>query len=1224
MPSILDRYDREAQHRRRRRRERAFPLMNDIEQDALSTQLANVGLSTLSYVGETLDKPGRAVRGLLSGQGPEALLNLIPYSDKMGITDPGNAPTGREMLENLGIAGPNTSEGLFGTGLDWGDIGGFATEVALDPLTYLTLGASAATKTGKVAKAAGTFPKRTIIDPKTGAVILGKREAKRMTPRQISGRIHDTGPESLDYTRRFLKAAKAQGYGRAARKSMFNEEILGGSFGMFGKTMNLPGAMSRAKWLDQADANLRFGTVGRSAGSAFDAPSMGLGSRAGQAVIGPETFDDYATINAERRIEKHGLEETLRDGKWNLDNPDHITEIEGSLRLGVEGLPMPDAATPEMTASLRAVVDHMKPVYEKMVARAEKDGTPRSVLQDIIRDTTKAMNEHTGRRIGYSSRGPLDPYAGSFSKFDRDQTRLQRRTDRHFLEKRAFRGFSQGTRGIVDALADPRLAKNSELELIDRAQILGEEYMGWLPQEESAWARYNKMSEVDVLRLDEVEQGIRENVLEKWDSITKMASKVNRYELGSNPFDKPILESFMERQIIADQVHSSTENAKKLFALTSRLGGDDAGKTLADALKEVKVTGKNGIPSAVRSIARWGDMDSQDAVMEFLQKYGNDVEPRDFDGIEKGVSDVINDALAKDVQVAEIKEEIKRLKSLMDDPKSFRLMDAVNDGWITAEEALSSKSAKDFFKKEVDTDLAKFRVTKDILKDATRLRSHWESPEEMGVVLGAFDAFTNAFKAGVTTMFPGFHARNYYSEFWNNIVAQGYDPRYGLMNPMRYVQPYLDARTVMRGGTIKDLSKLPQFKGLTDAQATRRLAAVAAGHEAVGTGRITEILGDVPGLTRAANVPGRRFQSLVSSVKGSLKGSKKTPVWVQQLRGVPKDELADQFMVAAGRGVGEEVETVSRLATVIAKVRQGYNFKEAADVSKFAHVDYNRLTQFERNVMKRVVPFYAWHRNQIPYQIKKLIERPGGPVAQATRAANLSRTNEFVPEWASSGMSVKLSENPETGDRTFLGGIDLPHEAAFEMLSLGPNLDQALRKTGTSMASLLHPIPKGIGEYLTDTSLFRKGTPLSEMDPPLGRAVSNIGATMGLDIDPRGLRNFHGGQAMEHALMTSPIARSATTVRKLFDPRKTALEKSINLLSGARISTVGANTERQALMEQIEDMMQGSAGLKTFVQPYASDKSVMSPENIELMRLYQTLVNQKRKQRAKEKKKQEK
>lgn len=84
-------------------------------------------LNALGYVGSSLAKPGRAVRGLLGGR-PEEILAGLPFSDSMGLTDEKNAVSGSDLLKQLGI---DPGEGL------GGDVAGFAADVATDPLTYL-------------------------------------------------------------------------------------------------------------------------------------------------------------------------------------------------------------------------------------------------------------------------------------------------------------------------------------------------------------------------------------------------------------------------------------------------------------------------------------------------------------------------------------------------------------------------------------------------------------------------------------------------------------------------------------------------------------------------------------------------------------------------------------------------------------------------------------------------------------------------------------------------------------------------------------------------------------------------------------------------------------------------------------------------------------------------------------------------------------------------------
>ena len=85
-------------------------------------------MEALGYVGDTIGKPGRAVRGVLAGR-PDELANLIPFSDTLGITDPTQQVRGRDLLNQMGVTQADDD--------GWGSfLGGLGVDVATDPLTY--------------------------------------------------------------------------------------------------------------------------------------------------------------------------------------------------------------------------------------------------------------------------------------------------------------------------------------------------------------------------------------------------------------------------------------------------------------------------------------------------------------------------------------------------------------------------------------------------------------------------------------------------------------------------------------------------------------------------------------------------------------------------------------------------------------------------------------------------------------------------------------------------------------------------------------------------------------------------------------------------------------------------------------------------------------------------------------------------------------------------------
>jgi len=88
-----------------RKRRTLADLMPEEEKDSLLRELANQGSSGLSAFGYALDTPGAFVRGVLAGDP----LSVFGTSDER--------VTGRELLRQYGLAGPEDSWGNFAGGM---------------------------------------------------------------------------------------------------------------------------------------------------------------------------------------------------------------------------------------------------------------------------------------------------------------------------------------------------------------------------------------------------------------------------------------------------------------------------------------------------------------------------------------------------------------------------------------------------------------------------------------------------------------------------------------------------------------------------------------------------------------------------------------------------------------------------------------------------------------------------------------------------------------------------------------------------------------------------------------------------------------------------------------------------------------------------------------------------------------------------------------------------
>jgi hypothetical protein len=135
------------------------------------------------------------------------------------------------------------------------------------------------------------------------------------------------------------------------------------------------------------------------------------------------------------------------------------------------------------------------------------------------------------------------------------------------------------------------------------------------------------------------------------------------------------------------------------------------------------------------------------------------------------------------------------------------------------------------------------------------------------------------------------------------------------------------------------------------------------------------------------------------------------------------------------------------------------------------------------------------------------------------------------------------------------------------------------------------------------------------LGPRIGRPNQLLhGSWFAADLYPR-----TGSSIADQIIMNSPLSRALTTYGQLTDPRKDLPAKAINLGTGAKLSDIDLERQRDlAARDLIADELRGQQGVGRFERFYARPEmqDQLTPENVAMLR-WQQALDQKAKEQAK-------
>ncbi|MFH1833499.1 MAG: hypothetical protein ABH877_00625, partial [bacterium] len=320
------------------------------------------------------------------------------------------------------------------------------------------------------------------------------------------------------------------------------------------------------------------------------------------------------------------------------------------------------------------------------------------------------------------------------------------------------------------------------------------------------------------------------------------------------------------------------------------------------------------------------------------------------------------------------------------------------------------------------------------------MTSVWQSEEAMSWLLRATDTTLGWWKT-VQLYHPAYLIRNIFQNFFGGIMA-GANPlavaKFSISPQVKQLRTALmmgDPGTI-RGMTMRLAGRDVPVESLF--QTARQMHMTGAGYT-------------------AAQIP-KSTQSAAGAMATRAMGVKKR-------------------LTTAVFRANSMIEDTQKLGTMLHFMDTGMDARSAAMKTLMAMPDLTDLTLWERNVAKRLFPFYSWMRRNGALQIFHYLPRQPGYANLMGKLGNFAEgfrgkdnvPAELRPMWMREQMGMQVAGGPEQG-QAFLAQTWFPFEEAYQAMGLPVVPGEAARRAVSS----LRPSLRGLYEMGTGMNVFRQ------------------------------------------------------------------------------------------------------------------------------------------------------
>ena len=1151
---------------------RAQPLALEPEQER---SLLQSGLGLLEVIGRTLDKPGAAARGTIHGitdlmQGdptPEwggGLLNLIPLSDTFEITKPENRVSGRDLLENVGVLRKN-KPGLFNSLADaGGDVAGFATEVVTDPLFWMSGPLGTLTKAGQATKAAAKAgPRYTNADEFTQAAAQAMQRLQRGAPGVKEIEAPATLIEGLASGERSILGLKAPWASNAA---LALGDLPGGRtidkaagtalkalhYGLgdpITKAISAPmrglragfdiSAQGQAKTAEQWLADKSFGTYRRVSGLWNDFAPVAVAREKELMGTFKEIADHNATFGDANAFNKAAR--YMHEMPYFKDVADVKTYVDSTLGVGQASTPEIQQMSDTLSTKWHEYIEGMRGVKDKVydeLAELGYDG-PRLELRELF--GSHGRRRSTNITSSLEAREELFVNTPGMTKSWIELSMDPLLTASSVRDVSQVSGFVPTAPGVVDIGSYVQAADRQNLgrvTSIDQQTGIANVYF------HNKKTRATATVPIPLSKLTPVTKNgapvfkpITQAQLSQ-DLIARLRNNVNPVTGQPDPIP------FLPKDKVAD--------LKKRYIWDARLK-PEFDKSLSEALSKAQT------PEEVAEITAkyqkvedewlkgYSITDNKGITTNYPPKAEQAIDYLDKQPAEMRVNGLFPRQILEDQhdymrQVLSRVATMREVHSFLAEPGVLNATGATGvplaKAWKDAgytDKGLQTLAAE----KGVDVQNSFIHE-----KAASALKAYQQvmMPRNVKKFISMVDPVINMYRFSLTAPFPAFHVRNALSGTWmamadgSEVTVPGLWKAYNdfdrhIKGKQSFNQDFinmLEQGEILGSTMLKEFAE-PRTSGLPTESLWKSMKRTLSGVNRKNLGAKLNPL-NLPGMQAAAEAGEEKVENILSELAGNA---------------------------------FNYVEARNRVGYAKALWDKGYSPSEIINRVRRSQFDYSELTPIDQNVMRTLFPFWTFTKKNLPYELKKIAEQPGGVTSQTIRALT-GTEGEGEEGYTPSFLKERLALRGPQQYPSWLGGEKLPGETTFitqtgitpveefNKFTAEPGLLGLLnRRNLQKTASNLHPLAVAALRQYSGEDPF-SGRPLKYLHSPTDAILNRAGLGLPDEVKPY----------VDRTLQALPTTRLMQEVGGVLDKRKSWPETIANLLTGVNSATYDVELER--------------------------------------------------------------